>query len=301
MSRFRSKAFIMCFIVATVATSNLHAIGEPLGKAGGFQYQAGQPYVMPGHFGAATHGWDGKVAHYEDNTAITIMYVTERDAVAALLPPGFVPADPALISVTFAMCRGVDYMAGGGYNLVAINAAARFEGRRDKAEGNFNLVLWENEFLPIVLGREVLGAPKLYAEIPDAWMRDGKKGFTVSEHGTLLLEGEVWDLRKPTDEELKAMAERSKGKVTMGWKYIPSCDLSGADVSTATALPAKSDIKEILVGQGKIVFHETEWEKAPLSSRVVNTLKKLPVLQYQGAIVTRGSNDLLIYQQHPME
>jgi hypothetical protein len=256
---------------------------------------------MPGHFGTATTGWDGKVAHYEDNTALTIMYLTEREAVAPLLPPGFVPADVPIISVTFVMCRGVDFMAGGGYNLVSINAAARFVGKRDIAEGNFALVLWENNFFPIMLGREVLGAPKLFGEIPDAWMRDGKKGFTVSENGTLLLEGEVWDLRKPTDAELKAMAEQNKGKIWMGWKYIPSCDLRGADVSNATALPAKSDNKEVLVGQGKLMFHEIAWENAPLSYRVVNTLKKLPIVQYQGAVVTRGSNDLLIYQQHPME
>ncbi len=291
----RLMAFALAMLAGVVGTAFFP------GVAIGFEYEPGQPYVMPGHFGSAAMGWDGKVAHYADNTALTIMYVTEREAVAPLLPPGFVPADVPLVSVTFAMCRGVDFMAGGGYNLVSVNVAARFVGKRDIAEGNFALVLWENNFFPIMLGREVLGAPKLFGEIPDAWMRDGKKGFAVSENGTLLLEGEVWDLRTPTDEELKAMTDQNKGKIWMGWKYIPSCDLRGADVSNATALPAKSDIKEVLVGQGKITFHETAWENAPLSYRVINTLKKLPVVQYQGAVMTRGSNDLLIYQQHAME
>jgi len=267
----------------------------------GFEFEKGQPYIMPAHFGANTQGWNGKVAHYADNTAYTILYVTEKEAASALLPPGFVVADPPIISVSYVMCRGVDFMAGGGYNLVAVNVAASFEGKRDKATGNFALVLWENEFMPIVVGREILGAAKLLADIPDAWARDDKNGFSVSENGSLLLEGEVSGLQKLSDEALQAMLAQVEGKIWMGWKYIPSCDLKGADVSTATALPAKADIKEAWIGQGEIVFHETAWEKAPMSYRVVNTLRELPIVEYQAGIMTRGSQDLLIHQQYPME
>ena len=266
-----------------------------------FEFEEGQPYIMPAHFGPVTQGWDGNVAHYEDNTALTILYVTERDAVEPLLPPGFLATDPPVVSVSFVMCRGVDFMAGGGYNLVAVNVSARFEGKRDKAEGNFALVLWENEFMPIVVGREILGAPKLMADIPDAWMRDGKKGFTVSENGTLLFEGEVSDLQELSDEPLRAMVAQMEGQIWMGWKYVPSCDLKGADVSHATALPSDGEIKEAWMGQGNIIFHETAWEKAPMSYRIVNALRELPIVQYQGGIVTRGWQNLLIREQRPME
>jgi hypothetical protein len=271
-----------------------------MAEVDGFTYEPGKPYVMPGHFGSHTEGWDGKVARYADNTAITISYITDRDAVTPLMPPGFEPTDPAVISVTFVMCRGVDYMGGRGYNLVNVNVSARFEGKRDKEQGNFALVLWENDFFPIMLGREVLGAPKLYADIPDAWMRDGKRGFTASEYGTILLEGEVWDLHQPSEEEMKTLADQPHG-IWMGWKYIPSCDLRGADLSNATALPSSGETKELLVGNGKITFHDVTWEEAPLSFRVVNTLKKLPVVEYKTAVLTRGPSQLLIHKQHPMK
>jgi len=267
----------------------------------GFEFEKDQPYIMPAHFGSPTSGWDGKAAHYEDNTALTVLYATELDAVSALLPPGFVATDPPIVSVSFVMCRGVDFMAGGGYNLVAVNVSATFEGKRDKVAGNFALVLWENAFMPILVGREVLGAPKLMADIPDAWMRDGKRGFSVSENGTLLLEGEVSDLQKLSDEAVGAMAEQIAAGTWMGWKYVPSCDLRGADVSNATALPAKMDLKEAWMGQGEVAFHEVAWENAPMSSRVVNTLRELPITQYQGAVMTRGSQDLLIREQYAMQ
>jgi len=267
----------------------------------GFEFQRDKPYVMPAHFGSSAMGWDGKVAHYADITALTVVYTTEPDAAAKLLPPGFVVNDPAIVSVSHVMCRGVDFMAGGGYNLVAVNVSARFEGKRDKATGNFALVLWENEFMPIVIGREVLGVPKLMADIPDAWMRDNKKGFTVSENGTILLEGEVSDLRQLSDDEIKAMAAQIEGQIWMGWKYVPSCDLKGADVSRPTALPKRGETKEAWMGQGKVEFHEVAWEKAPMSSHIVNTLRELPVVQYQLGMIARGWQDLIIEQQRSME
>jgi hypothetical protein len=264
------------------------------------EFQAKQPYIMPAHFGPATTGWDGKVAHYEENTALIILYTTERQAVSALLPPGFVTTPEPIVAVSHVMCRGVDFMAGGGYNLVAINVSARFEGQDDTVDGNFSLVVWENSFMPIMLGREVLGVPKLMAEIPDAWLRDERRGFFVAENGARLLEGEVSNLQKLDDQTVRAMAEQNAAMTWMGWKYIPSCDLRGADTSNATALPAKAGLREAWMGQGEVGFHDVSFEEAPISSRFIGTLKKLPIVQYQGAVMTRGSQDLLIHQQRPL-
>jgi hypothetical protein len=266
-----------------------------------FEFVKGRPYLMPAHFGPADMGWDGKVAHYEDNTAVTIAYVTEPEAASALLPPGFSVADPAVVSVSFAECRGVDFMAGGGYNLVAVNLSATFRGKRDAAVGSFALVLWENEFIPILVGREVLGAPKLMAEIPDAWTRDDGRGFSVSEKGTRLLEGEISGLTPLDGDAIEAMAAQTAGQLWMGWKYFPSCDLRDASLSHATALPARTEIREAWLGKGELTFHAVPWEKAPSSSRIVSTLAELPIVEVQAAVLTRGSQDLLIQEQHAME
>lgn len=268
-----------------------------MGARKGFVFRRGQPYIMPAHFGPAKEGWNGEVAHYADNTALTVLYITDAKQVAPLLPPGFSVADPPVVSVSFVMCRGVDFMAGGGYNLVAVNVAANFRGKRDRAEGNFALVLWENDFLPIMVGREVLGAPKLFGQIPDAWSRDGRKGFSVSEYGTMLLEGEIWDLRQLSEEERWSLASQVEKQMWMGWKFVPSCDLRGADASFATALPARNEIAAAWTGQGRVAFQETTWERAPVSFRVVNALAKLPVLESLGGVITLGWQDLLIRQQ----
>jgi hypothetical protein len=60
-------------------------------------------------------------------------------------------------------------------------------------------------------------------------------------------------------------------------------------------------MKEAWLGQGEIKFHDVSWENAPMSSHIIKTLGKLPVVQYQAGIVTRGSQDLLIEKQYSME
>ncbi|MFO7963837.1 MAG: acetoacetate decarboxylase family protein [Desulfobacterales bacterium] len=267
----------------------------------GFEFEEGKPYVMPAHFGPSVEGWNGRAAHYADNTSITVMYATEKEAVSKYLPPGFKATDPPLISVSFVMCRGVDFMAGGGYNLVAVNVSAEFEGRRDRVTGNFALVLWENAFMPIMVGREVLGAPKLMADIPDAWIVNGKRGFSVSEGGILLLEGEIGDLTKASDEELELINRQARDAVWMGWKYIPSCDMKSSDASFATALPAATELTEAWLGKGHILFHTVAWKRAPMSARVINALKQLPIVEIQGGVITRGSQDLLIEKQYALK
>jgi len=48
------------------------------------------------------------------------------------------------LTVAFVMNRGVEWMAGGSYNLVAVNVPVRFDGAIDHVEGPFSLVVWEN-------------------------------------------------------------------------------------------------------------------------------------------------------------
>jgi acetoacetate decarboxylase len=56
-------------------------------------------------------------------------------------------------------------MAGSGYNVIEVSAPVRFHGQRDRVDGQFALVVWENKTEPILGGREQTGIPKIYADI----------------------------------------------------------------------------------------------------------------------------------------
>jgi Acetoacetate decarboxylase len=253
----------------------------------GFKFKEGNNYFMP--VSLMTPGKNETNAlvgtHYGDNRRYSISYLTDYNALAALLPPGFVPAEPAMITVTYAMCRDIEYMAGGGYNLLDVDAHVKFEGKRDHVQGGYGLVIWMDKFYPILLGRELLGAAKLMAEVPDIRTIDDKKTFFVAEDGNRLLEGELWDFKEKTAEEIKQMENESEGKSWMGYKYFPAVDLKGEDVSYATCLPTSNIIKRAWSAQGRLQFHDVPWEKAPLSSNIASVLRKLPIKEIVGASV----------------
>lgn len=251
----------------------------------GFKFKENENYFMP--VSLMTPGLNQKNAlvgaHYGENRRFSITYLTDYDALAALLPPGFSPIKPAAITVTYAMCRDIEYMAGGGYNLLDVDAHVKFEGKRDSAQGGYGLVIWMDKFFPILLGRELLGAAKLMAEVPDIRTIDNKKSFFAAEDGSRLIEGTLWDFKEKTIEEIKQMENDSKGECWLGYKYFPAADLKDADISYATYLPTSNIIKKAWSAQGRLQFHDVPWEKAPLSSSVASTLRKLPIKEYVGA------------------
>jgi len=129
-----------------------------------FTFKAEGGYLMPPSFGPLV---DRKVCHYGDVTTLAILYVSYKDALAALLPEPLQPPDEPVVTIYCQVCRQVDFMAGRGYNIVGVNLSAVFAGKKDRSVWNFAAVLWENDIIPIITGRELLGAPKLYADIPD--------------------------------------------------------------------------------------------------------------------------------------
>lgn len=253
---------------------------------GGFEFKDNENYFMPvSLLPPGKDGYDALVgAHYDENKRMKVVYRTDRDKIQKLLPPGYVAKDPGIISVCFAECRGIDYMAGGGYNLICVDADVEFHGKVDHVEGSYALILWMDKFYPILLGRELLGAAKLMAEVPDAHTKHGRATFYAAEEGTRLCEGALWNFREKTREEIDEGIKAGEGKCWLGYKYFPSVDLKGADVSYATWLPTTNVIKKAWWAEGEFhFFGNIPFEKAPLSYNVANVLSELPVIEYVGA------------------
>jgi hypothetical protein len=91
----------------------------------------------------------------------------------------------------------------------------------DHLEGYFGLVLWMDKYLPMVMGREIMGAAKTQAEVPPMRTFYSKKYCSMSEEGSLLIEGEFWGLKELSKDQIAA---------------------SLADISCPTYLPVKRDV-----------------------------------------------------------
>jgi len=264
----------------------------------GYTFQPNTGYLMPAHFGPVR---SQDVLRYQEVTRLSIPYVTDKDALAALLPEPFEPADEPVVTVWCQMGRGVDFMAGGGYNIVGVNLAAVFNGKKDHVTGLYAAVLWENDTFPILIGRELLGAPKLYADIPDPWLEGNNWYFYCSEYGAKLIEGEIRNATPADDAVCRRIEQETRKGRWMCWKYYPRADWKGAELSFPTAVPSRPTINQAWFGQGSCRFFDTTWEKAPVSVHIMKGLKTLVVKEYKPAVITKGSSDLLISETRKLE
>lgn len=105
---------------------------------------------------------------------LAVTYVTDREALAKHLPAGFEPTEIPTLTAYFYCNKECDWLAGNGYNKIAVNASVMFKGESEQLVGSYALVVWENLAAPILRGRELQGIPKVFADIPDHALRNGK-------------------------------------------------------------------------------------------------------------------------------
>jgi acetoacetate decarboxylase len=264
-----------------------------------FKFDPNSSYMMPAHFGPRrfspkSSGW------YRDVTAMVVSYLTDRELLAAYLPEPFEVAEEAVLTVTYACNKEVDWLAGHGYNLLAVSAAAVFRGEKETLEGNYTLVMWENLTDPILTGRELQGIPKIYADIQDHSIIGGEWHTNASHFGHKIVDMFVSDLREPTPEEVEAYRQVSEGKDNpMAWRYFPGVSGFGQSVSEPTTFPSHSELSDVQVGQGRVDWQHLTWEQNPTQFHIVNALAELPVLAWLPAMVTKGSTNLILPERMP--
>jgi acetoacetate decarboxylase len=261
-----------------------------------FEFEPGKSYYMPIHFGPLVPGWDGLTVHYERAVGLVFAGPIDGSAVSPYLPPGYTVTDPATLSVRYLQLSGCVGLAGGGYNVVSVDVSARFDGEQDHLEGDYALMQWESLSAPVIAGRELVGAPKLVADIPAFWSLGGTKGWYVSENSARLAEGEVSQLQKLGKGETQALSKQLQSRPWLAWKHIPTPDGTGTDVSYPTLLSSRLSVTEAWSGRGKVRFFETSFEQTPQNSRISAVLAKLPIPEEGEAMMVEGSLDLPIYE-----
>jgi hypothetical protein len=263
-----------------------------------FKFDPKSSYVMPPHFGPRpsnpkASGW------YHDVTAMVVSYLTDREQLASYLPEPFEVGEEALVTVFYARNRQVDWLAGHGYNMIAVNAAAAFNGEKDQLTGQYTLVMWENLADPILTGRELQGIPKVYADIPDPSVIGGEWRSSASHFGHKIVDLAIGDLRDATAEELETGQRAAAESTPMAWRYLPGVSGFGQTTSEPTAYPSEDVFTSVQVGEGSIHWHELTWEQNPTQFHIVNALAALPILEVRPALVTQGSTNLILLDRLP--
>jgi acetoacetate decarboxylase len=227
---------------------------------------------------------------YPKTETIALQFRTDRAAAEKLVPDCYeVDKDP-ISTVVFAYHQGLDFMAGGGYNLATMWISAKFNGERDQVEGDYILVMFEDHTRPILGGREFLGVPKMQAEIPPyKIMPNGNLRCEASYWGHLLFGIELPCLQKQNALVKFVASKRINRRPWLAYKYIPALDgPPDADYPTVT----KNDITidTLWMGhKGTIYFGSATEDDISDTVHVIEALKTLPVIKIEQALHFTGS------------
>lgn len=222
---------------------------------------------------------------------VSISFTTTHSAASALVPSGLdVIGDEPIVTISRMSYADTDYLAGGGYNEVTVGISAQgLDGGR-AVIGNFMPVVWVDQSVPLIIGREYLGYAKVQADIAPVAHEEGNLEFDLTERGATLLSGSVRGLTPLAPDRLAGVRRAAAEVTVLGWKYIPGFDGPDADYPTRIALSFDWTVAH--TGAGSISFGSPTWEQAPVGSRIIAALAALPVVGYRRALVASGSGSI---------
>lgn len=222
-----------------------------------------------------------------ETLSINVGFETDPEAMKPFLPDGVVLDKPEVwyFQNTY---RNVSFLAGRGYNFFGVRFFARYP-EKDMDATMYIVCLMDDGFA-VMTGREGGGFPKLLADVHEPIRTKTGYRSEVFSYGHKLLEVEIKNLTKATEEQRKAYADSLVSWRTFLHKYYPSITKPGvAAINVLSTCYATTIVDELYYGEGSSKLFDTEWKDTPALYGVVQGLQKLPVKKYLQAFVYKGA------------
>ena len=229
---------------------------------------------------------------------MTVRYLTQRASLERLLPPGFELRGDPIVSVSLSFFHNLYWLAGRGYGILYVDFPVVYTGKTETIAGAFCPVLWEGMPDAILTGREELGFPKLFADIPSLKIdtQRGAASGDASWLGHKFFEIELHGLKEAAGEK---RLPGSDGPA-LHFRYLPRTSPGGSEghdvayVTTSQPLPGTaggdspimfqdSNFKRWRGDGGTVKFHRATFQQLPTTFHVVNGLADLRIVDYVSA------------------
>ena len=236
------------------------------------ELRAGVRYDMPPGFGPSVAP---EIETDFDVHNSTVEFETSAEAVSELMPHWFVPSERPRIAVTYRRMIGMAWMGGRDYQIVSVRVTSTYTGDSEQVVRPFALVIWESDYAPVVAGRELMGAPKLVADIPPVELGPDDHGFECREYGTALVRGRVHGLTPVAEEEVARRRSAAAAGGSYFWKFIPGPG-GVPDADYPVRISMTTPFVRMWQGQGELEWGTPSATEAPYSARIVERLSRLP-------------------------
>ncbi|MDC1436870.1 acetoacetate decarboxylase family protein [Gammaproteobacteria bacterium] len=252
-----------------------------------YKFVPDKMYRMPIQFGpslAPRQVPDGINLDYinsPNTTTLAVSFRSNPEQLEALLPGCFALGEAPIVTISCSQMTNIDWLAGRGYSMIGISFPAKYSGKKDRLQGSFLCVLFENMCEPIITGREELGFSKVYSEISGPLISEDKAKVSASWQGFKFLDIEVNQLVESSTESAKSTTSKTDGM--LHYKYIPKTgDWGDSDIEYPTFTPTSSDqsrVHKYFKGLGRISWNKAQWEDLPTLYNLVNTLADLEIIE----------------------
>jgi hypothetical protein len=252
---------------------------------------------MPVGFGPTVGPRQGPASELYDyshspRTVAGVTFATDGDAIQRLLPPGCTVDGEPLVTVEWSELRELEWLAGRSYSMLGVKFPVVYRGKREQARGPFLSVLWENRPEPIISGREELGFAKLFCQLPEPRILNGRHVWSASWDGHVFMRLELVDL---VDSPVPAPVAKTDG--TLHHRYLPRLGEPGhAEVEQMVISPSGATVRTVSyrTGTPSLTFVPSTWEQLPTMFHIVNALAELPLIEMRDGWLaeTRGASDL---------
>lgn len=221
--------------------------------------------------------------HYSDCRVLSVNQKTDENKLAELIPEEFEILEPTVVW-QYTNCRGVDFMMNGEYRIFQASVPVKFIGAKEEIAGSYPLIIFENNAVPVLGGREEDGMPKVVCDISLDRHFENHWFAALANYCETIARIDFWE-----DSELspQAVAELAKnGKVnSFGNRWLPAIDSPAASYHDYILYPQEFYPKRIFSGKGKVdVLPPAQWYIQPAFSGILSLLAGLPNLGFSDAL-----------------
>lgn len=251
-----------------------------------FCFDENKSYRMPVLFGGSDYDPTYEATSF-DALIVGFVQTSTKEALSKYLPKGFSLLEPT-ITFQYLQLREVNFLAGGAYNILQASLPVHFEGKINSLDGILPLVIWENNTIPILGGREESGMPKIFVDIDDINIVDGLYFSNVSFNGNTFFTFEMNNLIPYDDCQLACLKELYSNVNSIGIRYIPHVGGPGADLIQTILYPQGIVPYEAYCGKGSFNWTNLPLYRGLVHSNIIEQLSSLPSLSLSDPLLIKG-------------
>ena len=250
-----------------------------------FRLKNDSTYLMPAHFGGDMYTPSYKAQ--QKATTLAMTFETDRAELERYIPEELELVAPE-VQVALSQLTGINWLCGGRYNLVLVSVPARFNGKKDRVEAAYPLVVWENRTAPILTGREQTGVPKIFADIEDLHVFPPHYATSVSYEGNTFLTMNFEAGVPLAGKDLEQAKLQLRSLDLIGWRYIPKVGGPGADLSQFIHFPQGMEVEHAHMGKGTLAWTVLSPMQNPRQHHIIKALATLPEKKIIQSVLAEG-------------